>query len=179
MTTFFTSDTHFNHVNQKGTGVIDYCNRPFQNIEEMNEAIIRRWNMVVGYNDIVYHLGDFSFGPKEMAAEILGRLVGRKILIKGNHDRSLAVMKEMGFDEAHSELTTEIDGIIVHMTHKPIERMNTTPPGGLLYQVPPPTEYALCGHVHTEWRRRGRVINVGVDQWDFTPVPLATLIKEA
>ena len=55
---FFTSDTHFYHAN-----IINFCKRPFANVETMNEALIENWNAVVGANDIVFHLGDFCFIP--------------------------------------------------------------------------------------------------------------------
>ena len=45
---FFTSDTHFYHAN-----IINFCKRPFANVETMNEALIENWNAVVGANDIV------------------------------------------------------------------------------------------------------------------------------
>lgn len=61
--TFFTSDTHFNHAN-----IIRFCNRPFKDVEQMNETLIANWNRVVGTNDIVFHLGDFCLGG---AAEYL------------------------------------------------------------------------------------------------------------
>ena len=51
---FFTSDTHFYHAN-----IINFCKRPFANVETMNEALIENWNAVVGVDDIVFHLGDF------------------------------------------------------------------------------------------------------------------------
>jgi len=54
---FFTSDTHFNHVN-----IIKYCSRPFSSVEEMNREMIARWNSVVGPEDTVFHLGDFAMG---------------------------------------------------------------------------------------------------------------------
>ena len=53
---YFTSDTHFQHGN-----IIKFCNRPYSNVEEMNNAIIENWNSVVGPNDIVFHLGDFAW----------------------------------------------------------------------------------------------------------------------
>lgn len=53
---YFIADMHFNHEN-----IIRYCNRPFENSNEMNEYIIK-WNSVVTENDIVYHLGDVGFG---------------------------------------------------------------------------------------------------------------------
>ena len=54
---FFTSDTHFNHTN-----ILQYCNRPFKIVDQMNETIITNWNNVVEPDDIVFHLGDFCLG---------------------------------------------------------------------------------------------------------------------
>lgn len=59
MSIFLTSDTHFGHDK-----IIEYCKRPFATSEEMNEAMITRWNAVVKSGDDVYHLGDFGCGPK-------------------------------------------------------------------------------------------------------------------
>ena len=53
--TFFTSDTHFNHAN-----IISFCNRPFKDVAQMNEAIIEKWNSVIGADDTVFHLGDYN-----------------------------------------------------------------------------------------------------------------------
>jgi len=79
---FYTSDTHFNHAN-----IIKYCNRPFNTVEAMNEALIRNWNEKVGPNDSVYHLGDVSFGTPDQCRDILKRLNGKIYLIKGNHEK--------------------------------------------------------------------------------------------
>ena len=54
---WFTSDTHFRHAN-----IIKFSGRPFANVEEMNEELIRRWNEAVPDNGIVFHLGDFCCG---------------------------------------------------------------------------------------------------------------------
>lgn len=78
---FFTSDTHFYHTN-----IIDFCRRPFMNIEAMNETLIANWNKVVGTNDIVFHLGDFCLGDSAKWNGILDRLNGKIYLILGNHD---------------------------------------------------------------------------------------------
>jgi len=82
---FFTSDTHFYHKN-----VIRYSNRPFSSVEEMNEALIEKWNSTVSVKDEVYHLGDVSFSSLGNTLSILDRLNGRKKLILGNHDRTLS-----------------------------------------------------------------------------------------
>ena len=60
MRVFLTSDTHFGHSN-----VIKYCNRPFQDRDEMDKAIIKNWNETVTSEDKVFHLGDFSFRNKQ------------------------------------------------------------------------------------------------------------------
>lgn len=78
---YFIADTHFYHEN-----IIKYCNRPFKNSKQMNEYIVNKWNSVVTKDDIVYHLGDVGFGSTDELKELVGRLNGTKILIRGNHD---------------------------------------------------------------------------------------------
>lgn len=82
---FITSDTHFGHA-----GVCHFLRadgtklRPWNNAEEMDEAMVALWNDTVRPNDKVYHLGDVVMNRK--ALRILNRLNGEKVLIKGNHD---------------------------------------------------------------------------------------------
>ena len=76
---FVTSDLHFNHKN-----VCKYNNRPYDNVEEMNENIIDNWNKQVNPQDTIYVLGDFCFSNN--FDDILKRLKGEVILIHGNHD---------------------------------------------------------------------------------------------
>jgi calcineurin-like phosphoesterase family protein len=78
---FFTSDHHFGHNN-----IIKYCNRPFENVDEMNAALIKRWNEKIPPDGDVYHLGDFALCHPEKLEEILDQLNGRIHLIIGNHD---------------------------------------------------------------------------------------------
>lgn len=82
MKIYMISDTHFNHKN-----IIDYCNRPFKDIDEMNNTIINNWNKIVKKDDIVYHLGDLFLGSKFDLKDIVDRLNGTIYLIRGNHDR--------------------------------------------------------------------------------------------
>ena len=79
---FFISDHHFGHKL-----IIDFETRPFENVEVMNASMIESWNSVVGKNDKVFHLGDFSFLNREKTAQIVAQLHGYKHLILGNHDR--------------------------------------------------------------------------------------------
>jgi len=76
--TFFTADTHFGHKN-----ILGYTNRPFKDIDEMNEILIQRWNYRISPQDTVYHLGDFCFGNP---GEYIHRLNGNIKLIPGSHD---------------------------------------------------------------------------------------------
>jgi len=173
MTVFFTSDSHFGHAR-----IIELSARPFANVEEMNEALIQKWNSVVGPEDTVYHLGDFFMGPPETAL-LRKRLNGKIILVKGNHDKKDVVLKNAGVDEIHRNLYLELDGYKLYLAHIPMHE----DPGERFYPAEfkkPPTEehdYFLCGHVHEKWKRRGKTINVGVDVSNFTPLTLAQLLE--
>ena len=84
----YIADLHFGDEN-----IIAYDNRPFLSVSEMNEALIERWNRVVGKDDLTWILGDFCVGSAEDWAGILDRLNGRKALIVGNHDSREAIEK--------------------------------------------------------------------------------------
>jgi calcineurin-like phosphoesterase family protein len=100
----------------------------------MNEHMIERWNKTISNKDTIYHLGDFAFGNKEQISEIVNRLNGRKILIKGNHCKNSSKWyMECGFDVA-------LDcGVILDeyylLTHKPIEDISDP-------------YYNISGHTH-------------------------------
>lgn len=82
MANFYISDWHYGHKN-----ILSYDNRPFKTLDEMNSALIERWNSVVGQYDGVYVLGDMFWCDQDEATEVLRSLNGYKILICGNHDR--------------------------------------------------------------------------------------------
>ena len=79
---YFISDLHFGHFN-----IIRFDNRPFTSIEEMDTEIITNWNSKIKDTDTVYILGDVSWYNNQKTYEILKQLKGKKILIKGNHDK--------------------------------------------------------------------------------------------
>ena len=90
MTIRYLADMHFDH-----DSIIAYDNRPFDSVEEMNEALIANWNRVVtDPEDLTWILGDFCFRDGERWNELLSRLNGRKALILGNHDDTSAVRSE-------------------------------------------------------------------------------------
>ncbi len=85
---WFTSDQHWGHAN-----IIRFSERPFADVESMNEALIANWNRVVGERDIVYHLGDIFLLPTSEAKKVRDRLHGRICLVRGNHDKTADSMK--------------------------------------------------------------------------------------
>lgn len=90
---WFTSDTHYNHTNicrgvskwEGGRGTRDYPDLP-----RMNADIVKGINSVVGENDILFHLGDWSFGGFDSITEFRNQIVCKNIhLILGNHDHHI------------------------------------------------------------------------------------------
>ena len=176
---FFSSDHHFGHAN-----VIKYSNRPFSSVEEMNQYMIDKWNSVVKTEDTVYHVGDFSFLNKEKSKEILSKLNGYIILIKGNHDSTETRMKEIGFKEVYNDLVIEIAGKKVLLCHFPFAPKEKPTEYDLKYMNLRPKnegQWLIHGHVHQHWKVQFKMINVSVENWDYTPVSMdtmETLIKE-
>ena len=151
---YFIADTHFNHEN-----IIKYCDRPFSNAKEMNEYIIQKWNSVVKEDDIVYHLGDVGFGTTEMLKELISRLNGTKILLRGNHDfkRGVNGWKEVGFSEVYKK-KIELGNLI--LTHEPIEILEDG-------------KINVFGHIHNktlgERFNKENHICISCDVVDYTP----------
>lgn len=80
------SDTHFGHSGVCKFLRNDGCTplRPWDDPNEMDEAMVQAWNERVRPNDKVYHLGDVVINRRALTT--LSRLNGDKILIRGNHD---------------------------------------------------------------------------------------------
>lgn len=94
---YLISDTHFFHAN-----IIRYCNRPFDDEDAMNAEMERRWSIIVNPDDVLVHVGDLTAGlkgRKDDLKALIGRLPGRKVLVKGNHDH----MKDEWYLEAGFE----------------------------------------------------------------------------
>lgn len=167
---FFTSDTHFFHKN-----IITYCNRPFKNVFEMNEEIIKKWNEKIPEDGIVFHIGDVSLTaiPKVLN-DLLHRLNGAKYLIIGNHEKD-ALGKEYIrehwkgiYDIAEifvddEEITYKKQHII--MCHYPMLTWNASHRGS----------WQLFGHVHGGLSNKGIIqhhpaqMDIGVDTNNFNP----------
>lgn len=138
----YISDWHYGHKN-----VIGYDNRPFANVDQMNEELIHRWNSVVSDSDTVYVLGDMFWCTPAKAIPILKSLNGNIVLIKGNHDR----IDNAGF---RNQFTDIVDYAEIHDFYKGIERNIVL----CHYPVPCFKNHThgwihLYGHVHNseEW----------------------------
>jgi len=96
---FFTSDTHYGHSNIcSATTKWDNASnmtREFDSLEKMNDTIVNNINNTVGEDDILIHLGDWSFGGFDNIAELRSRIVCKNIhLVLGNHDHHIERNKE-------------------------------------------------------------------------------------
>lgn len=175
MAVYFTSDTHFSHAN-----IIRLCNRPFADVDEMDEAIMERWNATVTSADTVYHLGDVALGQLSQSLPKVGLLRGHKILVVGNHDRPFPALKgrnrrdeyEAVFDEIIGEHGTTVDlgDISFRVSHFPYAGDSHGADRYLEFRPRDEGLALICGHVHNKWRTEMRQFNVGVDVNDFRPV---------
>lgn len=153
---FATTDSHYGHAN-----IIKYCNRPFSNVEEMNEAMIENWNKVVGDSDIVYHLGDVYFGKN--TSNFMNRLKGRKRLVLGNHDEGKDPVLLGMFEKVMAWRMFPEFGLL--LTHVPVHESS------LEMKV----SHNVHGHTHNFKIADDRYINVCVENTDYTPVNLESL----
>lgn len=155
---FFTSDTHFNHFN-----ILKYCNRPFSNLEDMNNTIITNWNNVVSPTDTVYHLGDFIFEKYGGVDSILDRLNGHIHLIHGNHDRS-SLFRHPRFASSNSLYKEiKIRDTPYILFHYPIDSWDKMYYGSI----------HLHGHIHSNGpATKPNRLDVGVDNSDYTPLSI-------
>ena len=151
---YFISDTHFGHKN-----IIEYENRPFASVEEMDEVLIANWNSVVTEDDLVYFLGDFGLCLKVRGCEVFKRLNGHKVAIIGNHDKR-NVLEGIGFTIVLDEAWIKINGHQMRLIH--------IPPTWIEGQA----HITLHGHVHGKQSFdiiEGR-LNVSVEVIDYKPV---------
>lgn len=154
------SDTHFGHEN-----IIKYCDRPFNNANEMNEVLIQNWNSVVDDQDIVYHLGDVGMGQKAADLnELLKRLKGRKRLLLGNHDDGESPVLKLNFQKIRLWRMFSEFGIL--LTHVPVHE-------GTLNPKKCPVN--VHGHTHTTIINDKRYKNVCVENTNYTPVNIEEL----
>jgi calcineurin-like phosphoesterase family protein len=165
---YFTSDTHYNHTNicrgvTRWTDAEDIT-RDFKTLDQMNDRIVAGINTEVGQDDILFHLGDWSFGGFERIEEFRNRINCKNIhLILGNHDHHIERDREgirRLFTSVNQYLELEVKGndweqnyVLMHYPIISWNKMND----GVIH---------LHGHVHLSADRRigkGKTMDVGVD----------------
>jgi calcineurin-like phosphoesterase family protein len=163
MITYFTSDTHFFH-----SKIIEYANRPFKTVLEMNERIFKNINERVDKHDLLIHLGDVCFkrGDKEAPESVNNvfeycrdRINCKNIIFcAGNHDG-----KRNGVKTPLESMIIKMGGTRIFLTHDPKFAKKDY-------------EFNFCGHWHGnngKFTRLGNdsyIIDVGVDAWDYQPI---------
>lgn len=177
MKTWFTADLHLGHTN-----IIQYCDRPFHTVEEMNEALIANWNTRVNTDDTVYVLGDFCFARrKPEVQEYRDQLNGKIVLVRGNHDHKIT--RKVFRTECYDELPLEIGSYKCILAHRPFY-----PPG---FAIPPRDvktnaerqkrfpwyDFVISGHIHNARLWTGKSLNVGVDVHEYAPISLKKVVS--
>lgn len=169
---FLVSDTHFGHA-----GVCRFLRedgitklRPWDDPEEMDEAMIDAWNKTVGPKDKVYHLGDVVINRK--ALKTLSRLNGDKVLIRGNHD----IFRDEEYREFFRELRAYhvMHGMI--LSHIPLHpeslgRFGTNIHGHLH------SNRVMVEDVHGKKQIDPRYHCVCVEQTDFKPILFEEVVE--
>ena len=157
------SDTHFHHSN-----VIKYSNRPFSNVDEMNETLIKNWNDSVKSGDRIYHCGDFSFGDIKSTENILRRLNGEKYLILGNHDRNISKLGHyfIWMKQNHFLTVGQRMYFLSHYAHRVWDKSHYG-------------SVNCFGHSHGSLQvpKGCKQLDVGVDCWNYAPVHIETIDK--
>ena len=183
MTIWFTADQHFGHEN-----IIKYCHRPFASVEEMDAALIQKWNDVVQEGDTVWHLGDLSYkasGTKVM--DVLYQLNGtiRLLYLPWHHDKQwiddlrlfdVSVFeqwlpidckkdKALKFDPPLTVLKLP-DLPVITLSHYPMASWEASFHGA----------WHLHGHSHGMYHALGKLLDVGVDNCNYTPISLEEVV---
>jgi calcineurin-like phosphoesterase family protein len=161
---FFTSDTHFDHKR-----IIELCGRPFDTVEQMNEALIENWNARIKPGDTVYHLGDFAFSKdRGRVSQLLGLLHGTKHLIQGNHDHEV-VRKAKGWNSIELRRNVKALPVLIVVDHYPIEIWHKRHYGSI----------HLFGHIHEKTCEKPTELrhNISVDFNEFRPLSLEEIGK--
>ena len=159
---YFISDMHFYHKN-----IIEFVDRPFSSIEDMNNKMIENWNSVVKNDDTIYHLGDFSMkGNKEDVKDLISKLNGNIVFIKGNHDK----FGQYRYIEA--DIVDNDTGNIIPlvMFHYPIQSWNKQFYGSI----------HIHGHIHAKnqeiYNDKKRIFNCCVEAIEYTPISLNKIL---
>lgn len=160
---FFTADQHYGHQ-----GVIDFVDRPFSSVSDMDDMMIWKHNERVSRSDDVYMLGDFSISHDlKYLRKIFDKLNGRKHLIIGNHEKKSALKLNWSSKPSHFKKIKDDEGRVIVLSHYSQRSWDGMYKGA----------FHFYGHTHGRLQGIGRSTDVGVDAWDFGPVTAAEAIE--
>lgn len=137
---FYIADCHFGHKN-----ILRFDNRPFVDLEQMEEVMFMNWNASVRKGDWVYILGDFCWGKADEWLRLVTQLNGQKVLIEGNHDLSAypAALKKQFAD------IVPFKEIVDNGRDNRCRKVLLSHYPQMFYKhANNPKYYMLCGHVH-------------------------------
>lgn len=169
---FVISDWHFGHYN-----ILKFADRNgkkfrgelFDDVDDMNQIMIRNHNRVVGPNDHVLFIGDVFFGDQYRAADCLAQLNGKFDLILGNHDDPKSAILQKYFRSI--KLIHYFKELGVVFSHMPLHPQQLAEKPGIRWNV--------HGHIHQNDSPPGPYINVSVEKLNYTPVRIKDLILAA
>lgn len=172
MQTFFTSDTHFDDPY-----AIPYFHRPFKNLDEMNAAMVEKWNSVVTPGDTVYHLGDFTLEDIHHFTKWVSQLNGNINILPGSHDQpwlndlvsneNVQVIPPLVSLEFPA-LSAGNDPQVLVLCHYSMQVWDRSNQGS----------WHLFGHSHGKLKGIGLSFDVGVDCTEFTPLSLESVASK-
>lgn len=184
---FFTSDTHYNHANICSATTqwtpANRNTRQFNSLAEMNDALVNNINEVVGKNDMLVHLGDWSFGGFDFITEFRSRINCENIhLVLGNHDHHIAKNKENV-----TRLFLSVQQYLVLNVRRPTEDGRVEKFNFVCMHFPIASWIDmnagfihLHGHVHLPPHQRvaeGKAMDVGVDGNGLYPISMDEVLQ--
>jgi calcineurin-like phosphoesterase family protein len=189
---YFTSDWHVGHKN-----VLKFDQRPFKDLDEMHNILIKNFNHYVPKHGITFFLGDMGLCSRGLLKSVIDQLNGTKILVRGNHDGNINSMYNAGFDVVLDKAQITIGKNIITMTHCPLNgvfredttNMNGTTPGENWHKenkhknrfsINDFGQFHLHGHIHAGPANDkkvidGRQMDVGVPGNKYKPVSLSQI----
>ena len=182
---WFTSDTHYNHANicsstTKWTNPVTI--REFKSLEHMNSHLVGNINEMVGQDDVLFHLGDWSFGGFESIEQFRNQIVCQNVhIITGNHDHHIQnnrgdCQKLFSSVNKYVELNVkwpvgpEMHDANFVLMHFPIASWNNMARGAI----------HLHGHVHFNPNVRlqeGKMMDVGCEGNNLYPIDMSEVLS--
>lgn len=170
---WLTSDLHLCHDRK-----FLYGPRGFDSVNDMNKAIVERWNAVVQPDDIVYVLGDIMLNDNDEGMRLLKSLKGHIRIVLGNHDtatRQNLYPTSPNVEDVQLAAMLKYKGYHFFMTHYPCMT------GNLEKESLKQMTLNLYGHTHQQtnfYQDMPFIYHVGLDSHNCTPVHIDQIIED-